>query len=214
LRWIKQIYIFKLSFVFLTAWAAFLSLSASHSVMHIIYIYISTPSVYMDLLAGDQVCINICLFVQFFYLLSLFLFAHSIQSVKHQVVLYIYIHIHICIYIYDAYTVFQAKKTFWRTSKRLFDNLSFLSFFLSSFSILAYCQLIETYILNVAVFRTRMLWADEYIYIYVCAVDLFLFYPVLPFLAIVILFSDLYVCLFFSSFIIFWWAHRKCVKKD
>ncbi len=161
-----NIYSSYLSFFWQHELLFFLLVHRTQSCTLYIYIYIPTPSVCIDLLAGDQVCINICLFVQFFYLLSLFLFAHSIQSVKHQLVLYTYTYMYI--YIYDAYTVFQAEKTFWRTSKRLFDNLSFLSFFLSSFSILAYCQLIETYILNVAVFRTRMLWADEYIYVCVC----------------------------------------------
>jgi len=43
----------------------------------------------MNLLARDQVRMSICLFFQLYYLLSFFpLPMRSIQSVKHQVVLY------------------------------------------------------------------------------------------------------------------------------
>jgi hypothetical protein len=89
-----------------------------------------------------------------------FLFAHNIQSVKYQIVLYIHI------YIY----VRRKGEVFWRTSKRMFDNRLFLFF-----SILAFCQLIETYVLNVIVFRTIIRRDDESVC--ACASDLFLFYP-------------------------------------
>jgi hypothetical protein len=134
LRWIEQIYI-QVIFRFFDSMSCFSfsqCIALSHAQYIYIYVYkymyISTSSVYMDLLAGDQVCMSICLFIRLFYLLSFFfLFAHSIQSVKHQVVIYI----HIYVYIYDGYILFHdERRGFWRTSKRLFDNLLFF-FFLS-----------------------------------------------------------------------------------
>jgi hypothetical protein len=90
------------------------------------YLYIFTLSVYVSLLAGDQVRMNVCLLVRLFLLvIFFFLFAHSTQSVKHQVVLYIYI------YVGNAHTLFHGERRGFeeREKERLFDNL-FFSFFL------------------------------------------------------------------------------------
>ena len=170
-------YIFKLSFVFfLTAWVAFLSLTTSHSVMHSIYIYIyahkyifiSTLSLYMGLLAGDQVRMNVCLLVRLFLLvIFFFLFAHSTQSVKHQVVLYIYsTHIH----------CFMMKAEVLKNEKKKDCSIIYL-FFLSFFFLLANSQQTETYVLNAFVFRTLVLWDDVHLYAH-----LICFYSILSFL--------------------------------
>jgi hypothetical protein len=61
--------------------------------------------------------------------------------------------IHTYIYMYIQYFMMKRKGFLKNERKRLFDNLLFLFLFLS-FPILACCQLIETYVLNVLIFRT------------------------------------------------------------
>ncbi len=138
MRWIEQIhiYIFKLSFVFLTAWAAFLSRSVLHSVMHSIYIctyvfiymYIYTLCVYG--LIGRRPSAYERMFIRsdsftcyLFFSLSL----HTAYNLSNIKLYYTHIYIHMCIqYFYDE------KKRFFKErakKKELFDNLLFLFLF-------------------------------------------------------------------------------------
>jgi hypothetical protein len=113
-------YIFKLSFVFFWQHELLFILSAHRTQSCTVYIYmyintylyIFTLSVYVSLLAGDQVRMNVCLLVRLF-LLVIFFFSFCAQYTICQTS---GCTIYIC--RQRTYTVSWRKKGFWRTRKR------------------------------------------------------------------------------------------------
>ncbi len=122
-----NIYSSYLSFLWQHELLFFLSVHRIQSCTVYVYIYISTPSVYMDLLAGDQ--IRMSMFIRSTLLLVIF-FSLCIQYTICQTSSCT---IHKYIWIYTTTLFHHEKRGFWRTSNRLFDNLLFIYFFFSFF---------------------------------------------------------------------------------
>lgn len=156
MRWIEQIYIYiyssYLSFFFdsMSCFSFIQCITSNHAQYIYIYIYLDISihiyihiyTLYMYGFIGrrpnthEYIYIYICLFIRLFFTCYLFFLSplRSIQSVKHQVILYIHtcIHVYVYVYIQRIYTVSYIKRKGFFLEERikiLFDNLLCLFFF-------------------------------------------------------------------------------------
>jgi hypothetical protein len=115
----------------LTAWAAFLSLSASHSVMHIIYIYIYTDTLCVYRLIGRRPSMYKYMFVRpvLLFIISFSFCAQYTICQTSSCTIYIYIYIYVYIYT----THIQCSKLKRRFEERVKDCSIIYRFFLSFF---------------------------------------------------------------------------------